>query len=261
MFCSFVFCSLCFGNLVVFGNSDAVTVVQVTEGDTVTLQTNVTQLLEKHLITWTFGYPESRIAEINKEAGNFSTYDDVPDGRFRNRLKLDHQTGSLNITNSRTKDSGLYEVTIKSKTENTYNFSVTVYTRLAAPVISSSSSECSSLSICSLECSSEIVGHGSLSWYKENDLWSGVNLSDLSSNISLPLVVHYWDKHKHSYSCVLRNPISSQTRYLNFTQLCGACAVATSGGHAHCCDSTEAVLRLVFTALMGVASLTAIVGQ
>ncbi|XP_050960601.1 SLAM family member 5-like [Labeo rohita] len=259
MFCQLVFCCLCFGNLVVFGNSDAVKVVQVTEGDTVTLQTNVTQLLEKDLISWTFGDPKSCIAEINKEAGNFSIYDHVPDGRFRKRLKLDHQTGSLNITNSKTTDSGLYEMTIKSKKDNTYRFSVTVYAHLPVPVISSESSQCSSLSICSLDCSSEIVGHGSLSWYKKNLLWSSISVSDLSINLSLPLVVQYQDKTP--YSCVLKNPISNQTTHLNFTQLCGTCAVTSSGGHAHYCDFIEAVLQLVVTVLMGVAAVNAIVGQ
>ncbi|KAL1277446.1 hypothetical protein QQF64_024119 [Cirrhinus molitorella] len=263
MFSSFVFCSLCFGNLVVFGNSDAVTVVQVTEGDTVTLQTNVTQLLEKHLITWKFGYPESRIAEINKEAGNFSTYDDL-DWRFKNRLKLDHQTGSLNITNSRPKDSGLYQVTIKSKTESTHRFNVTVYGHLPVPVISSNFSQCPSSpssSSCSLVCSSVNADHATLCWYRRNEFTSGVSISYLGINLSVTTEVEYRDKYKHNYSCVLINPIRNQTIYLNFTQHCGTCAVTTSGGHAHCCDSTQAVLRLVFTALMGVAAVTAIASQ
>ncbi|XP_058617510.1 uncharacterized protein LOC131530974 [Onychostoma macrolepis] len=108
----------------VFADSDAVKSVSVMEGDSVTLQTH-TELQTEDLITWTFGLSETRIAQINKDTGRFSTYDAL-DGRFRDRLKLDHQTGSLTITNTRTTDSGLYHVTISSRTDTTYRFSVTV---------------------------------------------------------------------------------------------------------------------------------------
>ncbi|XDV23865.1 hypothetical protein PO909_028314 [Leuciscus waleckii] len=253
MFCSLVFCSLCFWHLIVFGYSDAVKTVSVsvTEGDTITLQNNDSQLQENYLLSWTFERPESRIAEINKRARTFLTHDGVPDGRFRDRLKLDNQTGSLTITNTRTSDSGLYEMTIKSKKDNTYRFIVAVYAYLIAPVISSGSSRCfSPLSSCSLVCSSVKVGHVTLSWYKGNSVFSSTSVSDLSNSLSLPLEVEYQDKKP--YSCVLNNPISNQTTYLNITQFCHTCA-----GHTPRCDSVEAVLRLVITALMGVAAATA----
>ncbi|XP_067252768.1 CD48 antigen-like [Chanodichthys erythropterus] len=252
MFCSLVFCSLSFWHLVVFVNSNAVKMVSVsvTEGDTVTLKT---QRQENDLISWTFEHPESRIAEINKEAGIFSTYDDVPDGRFRNRLKLDNQNGSLTITNTRTTDSGLYEMTIKGKRDK-YKFTVSVYARLPVPVISSDSSQCSSSSSssCSFVCSAVNVSHVTLSWYKGNSLLSSISVSDLSISLSLPLEVEYQDKN--TYSCVLNNPISNQTQHLDITQLCHTCAVVPSEGHTHCRDS---VLRLVIIALMGVAAATA----
>uniref|UniRef100_A0A8C1V762 Immunoglobulin domain-containing protein n=1 Tax=Cyprinus carpio TaxID=7962 RepID=A0A8C1V762_CYPCA len=119
-----LFC-LCFCHLVgVFGDTDTVKSVSVKEGDSVTLQINVTEIQTDDEIEWKFGTKRNLIAKIN---GKNSRIFDGPDGRFRDRLKLDHQTGSLIITNTRTTDSGLYEVEISSRrSEDTHRFIVTV---------------------------------------------------------------------------------------------------------------------------------------
>ncbi|KAL1252063.1 hypothetical protein QQF64_019859, partial [Cirrhinus molitorella] len=111
----------------VFADPDAVKSVSVMEGDSVTLESGVTEIQTDDLIAWTFRHPETRIAQINKEAGSFNTYNNVLDGRFRDRLKLDHQTGSLTITNTRTTDSGLYQIFIKGIKPTTNRFNVSVY--------------------------------------------------------------------------------------------------------------------------------------
>ncbi|KAL0161616.1 hypothetical protein M9458_045341, partial [Cirrhinus mrigala] len=53
-----------------------------------------------------------------------TVYDDVLDGRFRNRLRLDKQTGSLTITDITAEHTGDYELQINSVTKC---FLLTVY--------------------------------------------------------------------------------------------------------------------------------------
>ncbi len=107
-----------------FGDTDTVKSVSVKEGDSVTLKI-VTETQTGEKIKWKFGTNRNLLATIK---GNTSNIFDGPDDRFRDRLKLDHQTGSLTITDTRTTDSGLYEAEIsRSSSEDTHRFNVTVY--------------------------------------------------------------------------------------------------------------------------------------
>ncbi|XP_050958201.1 uncharacterized protein LOC127159413, partial [Labeo rohita] len=83
-------------------------------GDSVTLNSGLTEIMDDDWIKWSFKYKNNLIAEINVTANIMSVYDDVLDGRFRDRLKLDKQTGSLTITNTRMKQAGNYELESKS---------------------------------------------------------------------------------------------------------------------------------------------------
>ncbi len=80
----------------------------VKEGESVSLESDETKN-PNDVMTWY--YNDTRIAEITGDQSKICT-DDQCKERFRDRLKLDHQTGSLNITNTRTTDSGLYKLQI-----------------------------------------------------------------------------------------------------------------------------------------------------
>ncbi|XP_026054376.1 uncharacterized protein LOC113040253 isoform X2 [Carassius auratus] len=90
--------------------------MSVKEGDPVILQTGVPQLTGDMLIVWRFGDEGKLIAKHDIEAKSSPLYDE----RFRDRLKLNDQTGSLTITNTRTTDSGHYKVKISSNKQTLY---------------------------------------------------------------------------------------------------------------------------------------------
>nr|XP_055073033.1 uncharacterized protein LOC129452995 [Misgurnus anguillicaudatus] len=96
-------------------DTDEMKSVSVMEGDSVTLHTDDPDIKKYDVILWMF---HSIIAELNRNTAFFSTFDDVHGVRFRDKLQLDVQTGSLDIRNIRTKHSGLYEVDISSTTSS-----------------------------------------------------------------------------------------------------------------------------------------------
>ncbi len=97
--------------------ADEVKTISVMEGDSVTLHTDNTEI--QNQIMWRFGHNNILIAQINIQNNERTFYNDSADGRFRDRLKLD-QTRSLIITNTRTTDSGLYQV-YSTKSETPFN--------------------------------------------------------------------------------------------------------------------------------------------
>ncbi|XP_043078864.1 uncharacterized protein LOC122327510 isoform X2 [Puntigrus tetrazona] len=199
----------------VFGaETDEVKSVSVMEGESVSLNTDVTVTQR---ILWKFGGQGVLIALLDD---NEVTLYNGTEGRFRDRLQLDPQTGSLTIVNTRTTDSGLYELNGRGGSgDRVKKFNLTVY------LVN--------------------VSHVTLSWYKGNSLLSSIGVSRVTSSVSLHLEVEYQDKN--TYSCVINNPIRNQTTHLDISKLCHTCP------EIHCCGVTEAVIRLAITALVGVA--------
>ncbi|XP_073669657.1 SLAM family member 9-like isoform X1 [Paramisgurnus dabryanus] len=241
------------------------------EGDSVTLHTDIEINTDDHIL-WKFVTGEATIAHIFKALNRVTIYDGVLDERFIDRLQLNNQTGDLTITNITTEDSGLYQIVIRNTEKTSYRFHVTVYARMPVPVITRDSS---SVSNCVLMCSVmnvRDVRDVSLSWYKGNSLLSSISVSDLNiSSISLHLKCL-----NDSYSCVVNNPISNQTQHLNITDVCQPCSgesqvmfvfihslhlcfilVFLSSDSVNSCATTEAVIRLVVSALVGVAAVAA----
>ncbi|XP_052446549.1 uncharacterized protein LOC127988074 [Carassius gibelio] len=84
----------------------------VKEGESVTLHSGVVRQ-PNEVMRWY--YKDIPIAEITGDQSNSICSDVQCKERFRDRLKLDHQTGSLTITNTRTTDSGEYKLEISRK--------------------------------------------------------------------------------------------------------------------------------------------------
>ncbi|XP_073718464.1 uncharacterized protein [Misgurnus anguillicaudatus] len=85
--------------------------VSVSEGMSCTLKNNLTEIKKDDVIEWTFGDDKALIAEINPANKIFRIFDG-DDGLFRDKLKLNPQTGDLNINDSREEHTGVYKVKI-----------------------------------------------------------------------------------------------------------------------------------------------------
>ncbi|KAL1252145.1 hypothetical protein QQF64_019941, partial [Cirrhinus molitorella] len=96
----------------------------VMEGESVTLDAPKVRNLSDS-VTWIFN--GTRIAEISGELTKIC--EDVQcKKRFRHRLKLDNQTGSLLITNTKSTDHGLYQLLTKSRRNHYSTTSIKSFT-------------------------------------------------------------------------------------------------------------------------------------
>ncbi|XP_067271615.1 uncharacterized protein [Pseudorasbora parva] len=101
--------------------------LKFTEGETVHLQTGITEIQKDDLILWKFEPKNVIIAKVDGQTKETSFYN-VDDEGLRDRLELDDRTGDLTITNTKSTDSGVYEVQIKSGNKVSYKtFNILVW--------------------------------------------------------------------------------------------------------------------------------------
>uniref|UniRef100_A0A8C1KG93 Immunoglobulin domain-containing protein n=1 Tax=Cyprinus carpio TaxID=7962 RepID=A0A8C1KG93_CYPCA len=123
---NFIVFPVCVFSLGVFVDDISGESVFVTEGDSVTLHTDV-KTNQQEKIKWYFN--DTRITQITGDLSDICTDVQCNEGteRFRDRLKLDHQTGSLTIMNITNTDSGVYHLQIISSTISDKIFSVVIH--------------------------------------------------------------------------------------------------------------------------------------
>ncbi|KAA0711843.1 hypothetical protein E1301_Tti013452 [Triplophysa tibetana] len=93
--------------------------VSVNEGESVTLHTDVTKLLNDDKIRWRFGEEGSATLIAEMTGGGAINFEN--DARFKDRLQiLDLHTGDLIIKNIRHNHSGRYEVDYENNTGTAY---------------------------------------------------------------------------------------------------------------------------------------------
>ncbi|KAL1251772.1 hypothetical protein QQF64_019568, partial [Cirrhinus molitorella] len=89
---------------------DEMKIKSVKEGESLTLDPDVIKKTNDSIM-WYFN--DTLITEITGDQSKICT-DDKSEEKFGDRLKVDYQTGSLTITNTRTTDSGVYHIQITS---------------------------------------------------------------------------------------------------------------------------------------------------
>ncbi|XDV46495.1 hypothetical protein PO909_014382, partial [Leuciscus waleckii] len=218
----------CFHIVSVCGETDDIETVQVKEGGFLNLHPGLHDLNGDVQILWTFesGRQSTRVAQMYQ--GKIYTHYDK---RLTGRVQLDRDTGILTISDIRTNESGLYKAVIIVNTHiSGWRYKVDVYAPVSVPAIRSSSAvivhtSTASEDFCSVLCSVRNDRDLSISWYKGK-----------------------------IYSCMTANPVSNKSVRLHMKEICTRHEDCLD----HCCGA-EALIRLVLSGLVGIATVVFLV--
>ncbi|XP_051765466.1 uncharacterized protein LOC127520850 isoform X2 [Ctenopharyngodon idella] len=233
--------------------------ILVMEGDSVTLNSDLTEMKDVDLIQWRFWIENTLIAEINKRADRIAVYDDVPDGNFRDRLKLDNQTGSLTITNTKIEHTGRYELQINYMR---VEFFLTVIDELES--VSVKKGDSVTLNSGCTEMKNDVI-----QWRfgNENTVIAEMDATEDSFTVYNDVLDgRFRDRLKlddQTGSLTITNittEYAGDYKLLRFlTRFSSKSFNVSVYDSVHCCGSTEAVIRLVLSALVGVATVILVV--
>ncbi|XP_066518020.1 CD48 antigen-like [Hoplias malabaricus] len=194
--------------------------LQELEGNTVIIHTGLTAVQSDAHILWFYGPEKADINIVDSQVFRGETVIDYNTERFRDRLQLNRNSGSLTIRNISREDSGLYKLQIIAGKTSDWSFRVNVYGPVSKLVIRN---QAKILSVtqrdwCSPLCTVENGMDVYLSWFEEKERISSINSTDSSDHLSLSLNITV--SNNSTYTCVASNPISNRTTQLNITQLC-----------------------------------------
>ncbi|XP_072563874.1 T-lymphocyte surface antigen Ly-9-like, partial [Paramormyrops kingsleyae] len=170
--------------------------------------------------------------------------------RFRERLQLDPQTGSLSITNISTSDAGIYQLQIINGQVLKKEFNLEIYypvNRLHITSLQASSRSSvrpSASGRCWVLCYVENGRDVTLSWYRGTERLNQTSSPDLSTSLSLPLEV--WEDSP-AYSCVATNPVSEEAAEGNIKQLCAELGRSQSRGSLMVCCCCWTLTQLLLS--------------
>ncbi|XP_026119940.1 uncharacterized protein LOC113099078 [Carassius auratus] len=236
--------------------------ILVKEGDSVTLNYDHTER-DYDPIEW--GFEDSLIAEIYKWDDGFTVFYDALDGIFRDRLKLDNQTGSLTITDITTEHTGVYELAIDRRSRmrktfflNAVNEEISVKKGDSVTLNSDRTEIMNGVSIewrfgaeitLLAETSRRVDGFSVKDDVLDERFRDRLKLDKQTGSLTITDITN---EHAGRYLLHLG------PKHLNLKQSLKAFTVSVSDS-VHCCGSTQAVIRLVLSALVGVATVILLV--
>ncbi|XP_066518166.1 CD48 antigen-like [Hoplias malabaricus] len=230
--------------------------LQELERNTVIIHTGLTAVQSDAHILWFYGPEKADMKIVNSLVIKGETITEYNTERFRDRLQLNRNSGSLTIRNISREDSGVYKLHIISGRISDWSFRVIVYAPVLKPVVTNQSENCSvsHTELCSVLCTVENGKDVNLSWFEDKETISSISSTDSSDHLSLHLNITI--PNNSIYICVAANPVSNQPTQIDLTQLCNI-KTGLSSCQIHC--PVEPVVRLALSAVVALATVSILV--